>query len=78
MRRLIVVRMVSDGSQELVFARACWAVGEIRSQACVAGTAGTEGLTGAGIEREIREVRRARSRSRPMSDAPAGETVARP
>ena len=70
--------MVSEGFQELVFARARRAVGEIRSQARAAGTAGTEGLTSADIEREIREVRRARSRSRPMSDAPAGETVARP
>lgn len=65
-RLLILVRMVSEDVQELVFARARRAVGEIRSQARAAGPAppgpGTEGLTSADIEREIREVRRARSR----------------
>lgn len=46
--------------QELVFARARRAVREIRSRAA---EAGIEGLTGAGIELEIKEARRTRTRT---------------
>ena len=46
--------------QELVFARARRAVREIRSRAA---EAGTEGLTSADIEHEIKEARRTRTRT---------------
>ena len=45
--------------QELVFARARRAVREIRSQSRAAGTVG---LTSSGIDQEIKEARRTRSR----------------